>query len=351
MLSSKLFPTITFSVFLFTSAIDCYGAEPLKLSLGGKMEQYFFIINPEKLPDENINSSGSLSDVEIYFSGKSILDNGLQISARIELRAENQNNGEADEQYLDLISALGHIRIGQSEGFNHSLSYETPYITYEDDEIIGFVVPRRTSIVVKDILTFERFTGDAFQLGYETPKVFGFTLATNYFPKPQNNNEGFIDNKNGDKNAWEISANWESWISGNKYGLVAGYFKSHSGTESNDGEQAINISGQAELGNLTIGGSYISSKPSNNLNSSAYGLSSNYRIDRWGIGTSYIFAKKRNNNTLLVNDKLYQSKLEFSYVLLKGVKLGLASFLSLQKISDDQKFKDYGIISAISLRF
>ncbi|MGY8962072.1 MAG: porin, partial [Rhodospirillales bacterium] len=217
-------------------------AEQIKLSLGGKMEQYFFFADVDQLPGESLNSSGALSDVEVYFSGKTVLDNGVEISAKIEMRAENKNSGEVDEQYLDVKTAFGRLNIGEKEGFNQNFSYETPYVAYEDDEIIGRIVPQRTMIGVKEIMTFERFTGDAFQIGYESPTIRGLTVGANYFPTTTQGEDGYFDKSTRDNNAWEVSAAWEGRIKAGKLGLVGGYFDSQSRTLGNDGETAWNVS-------------------------------------------------------------------------------------------------------------
>ena len=38
-------------------------------------------------------------------------------------------------------------------------TYEAPFVAYEDDEIVGRVVPRRIAVNAKEAVTFERFTG------------------------------------------------------------------------------------------------------------------------------------------------------------------------------------------------
>lgn len=345
------------SIFIFFVGLSIIfahkaeAAEQIRLSLGGKMEQYFFLMDSDELPGESLNASGALSDVEVYFSGKTVLDNGVEISARIELRAENKINGEADEEYLDIKTAFGRLRVGESEGFNHNFSYETPYVAYEDDEIVGRVVPQRTVMGVKEILTFERFTGDAFQIGYESPTIGGFTVGANYFPTTSQGEDGFIDKNSIDHNAWEVSGAWEGRIRGGKIGLVGGYFDSQSRASGNDGETAWNVSAQAELGGFTVGGSFIRSTPDDNLNSSTLGLATTYEIGPWGIGASYLRVRADATTNAIVKDKIDQGKLEASYILVRGVKLGMTGFWVGQEPAGGPEFDDMGLISSAILRF
>lgn len=326
-------------------------AEQIKLSIGGKMEQYFFLMDAEELPGESLNSSGALSDVEVYFSGKTVLDNGIEISAKIEMEAENKNSGEVDEQYIDVKTAFGRLRVGETEGFNHNFSYETPYVAYEDDEIVGRVVPRRTSISVKEIMTFERFTGDAFQIGYESPTIAGFTVGANYFPTTTQGEDGFFDKSTIDNNAWEVSGAWEGRVRGGKLGLVGGYFDSQSRAGGNDGETAWNVSAQAEIGGFTVGGSFIRSTPDDDLNSSTLGIATTYEIGPWGIGASYFRVRAEATPNALIKDKIDQGKLEASYVLVRGVKLGMTGFIVGQEPAGGPEFNDMGLISSAILRF
>lgn len=348
----RLIPVcLLFIGLAITFAHKADAAEQIKLSLGGKMEQYFFFMDADELPGESLNSSGALSDVEVYFSGKTVLDNGVEISAKIELNAENKNSGEADEQYLDIKTAFGRLRVGETEGFNHNFSYETPHVSYEDDEIIGRVVPQRTAIGVKEIMTFERFTGDAFQIGYESPTIGGFTVGANYFPTTTRSEDRFFDKSTKDNNAWEISGAWEGRIKGGKLGLVGGYFDSQSRTGGDDGETAWNVSAQAELGGFTVGGSFIRSTPDDNLNSSTLGLATTYEIGPWGIGASYLRVRAGATANAVVKDKIDQGKLEASYILVRGVKLGMTGFWVGQEPAGGPEFDDMGLISSAILRF
>ena len=336
---------------IIESAAPALAAEQIKLSVGGKMEQYFFIMDADQLPGENLNSTGALSDVEVYFSGKAVLDNGVEISVKMELEAEHKTGRDADEQWLEIKSAFGKLRIGETEGFNHNYTYEGPYVAYEDDEIIGRVVPRRIAIGAKEVLTFERFTGTAFQVGYETPTVAGFTIGANYFPTTTQGEDGFFDKATIDNNAWEVSGAWEGDMGGRTLGIAAGYFNSQSRVAGNDGEQAWNISAEVEAGGFTVGGAYIRSTPEDNLDSTAFSLGATYEIGPLGLGASYFRIRANATPNALVQDRLDQGKIEASYILVRGIKLGVTGFWAGQEPAGGPDFNDIGLISSAILRF
>ena len=335
----------------FTVPFSASAAEQIRLSVGGKMEQYFFIMDADELPGENLNSTGALSDVEVYFSGSTVLDNGVEISARMELEAEHKTGRDADEQFLDIKSAFGKLRVGETEGFNHNFTYEAPYVAYEDDEVVGRAVPRRIAINAKEVLTFERFTGTAFQVGYESPAIAGFTVGVNYFPTTTQGEDGFFDKASIDHNAWEFSAAWEGNMGGSTLGIAGGYFNSQSRVGGTDGEQAWNVSAQVEMGGFTVGGAYIKSTPEDDLDSNAFSLGATYEVGPVGFGASYFRVRADATPNALIKDKLDQVKAEASYVLVRGIKVGLTGFWAGQEPAGGPEFDDIGLISSAVLRF
>lgn len=328
-----------------------FAAEQIKLAVGGKMEQYFFIMDADELPGEDLNPTGALSDVEVYFSGKTVLDNGIEISVRIDLEAERKNSADADEQWMDIKTAFGKLRIGENEGFNHSYTYEAPSVAYEDDEIVGRVVPRRIAVNAKEAVTFERFTGTPFQIGYESPTIAGFTVGANYFPTTTNGQDRFFDKASNQHNAWEVTAAWEGDMGRSTVGVAGGYFNSQSSKGGNDGDQAWNISAQVETGGFTVGGAYLRSTPEDNRDSTAINIGAIYEIGPLGLGASYLRMRADATPNAPIQDKLDQGKLEASYILVRGIKVGLTGFWAGQEPAGGPTFDDIGLISSAILRF
>lgn len=326
-------------------------AEQIRLKLGGKMEQYFFLVDTDELPGENLNRSGALSDVEVYFSGKTVLDNGIEISVRMDLESERIDGRQADEQYLDIKTAFGKVRFGETEGFNHYIIHETPWLAYEDDEIVGRVVPRRTAAVVKEGMTFEQFAGGAFSVGYESPTIAGFSVAANYFPTTNQGQDRFVDQSTIDNNAWEVTGAWEGRVRGGKLGIAGGFFDSQSRTNGNDGERAWNVSAQMEMGGFTVGGTYLRSTPDDDRDATTFGIATNYEIGPWGVGASYFRVRAEATPNAPVSDSVDQGKVEASYILVRGIKLGLTGFWVAQEPAGGPEFDDLGLISSAILRF
>lgn len=356
-MGSSLQVCVTFFVVMLSCvtvppSTTVFAAEQIKLSIGGKMEQFFFVMDTDEVPGETLNTTGALSDVEVYFTGKTILDNGIEITARIELEAERSNAPDADEQWLDIKTAFGKFRFGETEGFNHDLGYHTLFVAYEDDEIVGRVVPNRIALPsVKEVLSFERFTGDAFTIGYESPALAGFTIGANYFPTTARGRDRFFDKSETDHNAWEVTGVWEGRISGTTLGLTAGYFSSQSRAGGNDGEDAWTVGGQMERGTVTVASTYMRSTPDNGLNSTAFNLSGTFEAGPLGTSASYLRVRAAATPNAAQSDTLNQGKLEASYILVRGVKLGLTGFWVEQRPAGSMALDSFGLISSANLRF
>src|ERR1700744_1399355 len=113
-------------VLLGTSAVlaaglgasPAFAADGIQLHLGG-----FFRTAVEGNWDNNgKNDLGNNryndrvdSDGEIYFTGKTTLDNGLTVGARVELEAEQQA-AQIDAAYIYFQGGFGEVRVGSQNG-------------------------------------------------------------------------------------------------------------------------------------------------------------------------------------------------------------------------------------------
>ena len=91
-------------------------AEPIKLSVGGFMNQWFGIVDIDDEHLNTYNNFGIMGDTEVHFKGATTLDNGLKVAVTIELEAERINNAagrNADQQFATLSGGWGQVRIGE----------------------------------------------------------------------------------------------------------------------------------------------------------------------------------------------------------------------------------------------
>ncbi|MBF0355417.1 MAG: porin [Alphaproteobacteria bacterium] len=101
---------------MFGSAAQA--AEPIKLSVGGFMNQWFAIADVEDKtnPATQYNNLSIVSDTEVHFKGSTVLDNGLKVAVVIELEAERTSGAtarNADQQYAEISGGWGAVSIGE----------------------------------------------------------------------------------------------------------------------------------------------------------------------------------------------------------------------------------------------
>ncbi|MBF0268070.1 MAG: porin [Alphaproteobacteria bacterium] len=96
-------------------------AEPIKLSVGGFMNQFMAIgdVDSYTYATGRVREYGNVSlvsDTEVHFKGATTLDNGLKVAVVIELEAERTASAtgrNSDQQFVTLSGGWGQVRVGE----------------------------------------------------------------------------------------------------------------------------------------------------------------------------------------------------------------------------------------------
>src|SRR5688572_18825543 len=101
-------------------ATPALAADGIKLGVGGFFRTAYmatFDDDSEGEPGNERNTDGVFSDAEIHFTGSTVLDNGLEVGARVEL--EGEDNGAAadqiDEAWIYFSGGFGELRMGSDD--------------------------------------------------------------------------------------------------------------------------------------------------------------------------------------------------------------------------------------------
>ncbi|MCF8480640.1 MAG: porin [Rhodospirillum sp.] len=153
----------------------------LELSIGGKMEQYFGGVGTFKDGGRE-DGFGINTDTELYFTGKTTLDNGITVKAVIQLEAQTSNTTNADEQYVELSGSFGKIQAGQKEDAATQVAVVAPTVgaVGVNDTYVWLGAPNNGSFLGGDTT----WGSDDASVAYFTPSFFGFTGAVSYTPTP-----------------------------------------------------------------------------------------------------------------------------------------------------------------------
>ncbi|MEZ5830789.1 MAG: porin [Dongiaceae bacterium] len=167
-------------------------ADGVKLGIGGFFRSAYMATfdddNEGELGNER-NTDGFFSDAEVHFSGSTVLDNGLEVGARVELEGENSSD-QIDEAWVYFSGGFGEVRIGSQDdalvgscilppGGTNNFSAFSPNQWGANNDVFAANFPALTSNAACVGVTDKE---DAQKLVYITPNFGGFQLALSYTP-------------------------------------------------------------------------------------------------------------------------------------------------------------------------
>ena len=177
-------------------AAPAFAADGIKLSVGGFFrEAYMVVIDDDGEFDfgKDRAADGFFNDAEIHFTGSTVLDNGLEVGARVELEGETDNDGEGggdqiDEAWVWFAGGFGEVRIGSDDdalanacivppGGTGNFSAFSPNQWGANSGGAFFFGGSSNSIC-----TGVDAAGDAQKIIYITPNFSGFQLTVSYTP-------------------------------------------------------------------------------------------------------------------------------------------------------------------------
>ncbi len=333
-------------------ASSAHAADAITLALGGRIKQFFFVASQSQAAAEDLNSTGMFNDTRLSAEGRTILDNGITVRAFVRLKAVARETSNLDEAYVDVISGIGRLRLGEKAGVNATtIGDPVPqaFLTV-DEEIIGDAMLPRTGITLRHAFTFERFTGNALGVSYQTPDVFGLRLGVAYHPTPT----AAIGTVNGGispHDALDVTAAYDGDFSGGTYRLAAGYFRLSSRTGGHDGAEAWNVSLGATYGGFELAGAYLSSQPASSLDEEAWTIGALYGVGPISVSADYRSARRRPLPLALVKDHIDRATLQTAYKLGPGISVGLAGFYADQKDAAGLAWDGGGVLGGIKIDF
>jgi predicted porin len=229
-------------------------SEPIKLSVGGYMEQWAGVA------DEDNNASGGRknafqSDTEVHFKGSTTLDNGIEIGAVIELEAETSSD-QVDEQYLYINGGFGRFEMGKNDSAADAMGITAPAVGpvgVNDGDMDQW-----TSAYLIDTV---RSSGDQNRATYYTPVMGGFRAGVSFADDSGRN--GSFDKE----------------VSGGEVGGL------HSDTTgSGDNIVSAGLEFNHDFGGVSLG---LSAVGENQGEGNWYGFGSNVGFGNFTVGSSW----------------------------------------------------------------
>ena len=200
------FPTLAQTATTTKTTTETFDL-PIELQVGGYMTWYGTYSNQRRsttAPTEigEYSNFDLMGDAEIYFSGKTTLENGVTIGAMVQLEAGTDSSASdqtIDETYMTIDSKIGRVIVGNVKNVSNQMSVTAPTVStlgvQETDfrrvivAPIDFSYNKATYAVLDDIST---------KLSYITPTFADLTLGVSLMPgnktKGKDSDNLLIDN-------------------------------------------------------------------------------------------------------------------------------------------------------------
>jgi hypothetical protein len=323
-------------------ANPAFAADGIKLGLGGFFRTAIdFNFDNHQSGDlgNNKYNDGVFSDGEIYFVGKTTLDNGLTVGARVELEAE-ESTDQIDAAYIYFQGGFGETRIGSLKGALAQLCI-TPvggtanFGAFSQDQTINNAFSGKSAGVCNAVDGWVSGQKDKSQkIVYITPNFGGFQLGLSWSPNGARENTGVTgfhsgmpDVTNGEqRNVVDAYATFKrdfggwgvQWGGGGSWGLTLGGTPSATQSKGENYQTALNLN----FGNLSVGGAfeYYNNGFGKDRDFWVAGAGAAYKFDAFTVGLQYSHSQGEIS-ALNIDRRINTMALTGNYAMGPGISL------------------------------
>jgi predicted porin len=309
------------------SPTAAFAADGIKLGLGGFFKEAYMVTFDDdgegELGNER-NTDGFFNDAEIYFMGSTVLDNGLEVGARIELEGENDND-QIDEAWVYFSGGFGEVRLGSDDdalagacllppGGTGNFSAFSPNQWGANN--VGILGDNVVALSSNTACTGVDDSSDAQKIIYISPNFSGFQLTMSYTPNGGDQNHtddagphiGMPFNEDAESRH-NVSLYATYGFEGDGWGLDAGLGGSWEGHveqqpgADRDAQQFYQAALNLTFGNFAVGGvfeyfhnlvdqgSFINDDgdliSDHDVDAWVAGIGASYTVDAWTVGAQY----------------------------------------------------------------
>jgi outer membrane protein OmpU len=289
-------------------ASPAFAADGIKLGVGGFFKTAYMVNfddDSEGEPGNETNTDGVFSDAEIFFTGSTVLDNGLEVGARVELEGEDDAGDQIDEAWIWFSGGFGEVRIGSDDEALANACIVPPGGTGN----FSAFSPNQwgaNTLTSNSVCTGVDERGDAQKLIYISPSFAGFQFTGSYTPNGGDERHGDgvgthvgMPGNTDEESRHNVSAYLSYSYEGDGWGLTAGggaSFEGHveeSAGASDRKEQDFYQAGlNLTFGNFSVGGvfEYFNDGIAfQSLESDGGGAGVDGNADQWvaGVGIAY----------------------------------------------------------------
>ncbi len=319
-------------VAVSVAAIPANAAEKIKLGLGGYFNAYIATATQSDgagEPGANKADFGIGREGEIYFTGSTVLDNGLKASVVVQLEAETSAD-QIDESYIVFSGSFGHLHIGSDDDVPEKFAIGAPGV------VSGFGVNDPTMMPLSggdnsaDVnVTEVSISGDQDKLIYFTPRINGFVFGVSYAPNAQEEKTTALPANNTAGTQSQVVAaaiNYEGEFGDVSFAATGAYAKSSLEVASatvTDDQRIWGLGASVGYSGFTVAGAYRKNNQgmTGNNDRTDWNLGVAYEQDAWGVSLGYGRTDVEQGSAS-GEDTLDVYEVGVNYVLGPGVQVG-----------------------------
>ena len=294
---------------MIASVPSADAASKMKLGVGGYMEQWIGFTSGDDGVGQDYSGINIVSDPEIFFKGKTKLDNGLEVGVNVQLEG-TQNGDQIDEQYMFVNGGFGQIIIGDENSAQYKMHYapsdfgigmnsgdntvwNKPVQDAEGDSIsMGshYRSPFGATAVEPDAVN------DSAKISYFTPRVSGFQLGLSYAPDAAQDGNALPNRDAVNSDYIMVGANFKQKMGGMSVGISGGYGTVTDAAEGGTEPEATNFGIKLGMGGISAGVSYANFSDSGNNDQEGINAGVAYSSGPMGVSLAYYHGEKDGNN-------------------------------------------------------
>jgi outer membrane protein OmpU len=293
-------------------ASPAFAADGIKLGVGGFFKTAYMVNFDDDSEGERgneRNTDGVFSDAEIHFTGSTILDNGLEVGARVELEGEDDTSPDGDGDQIDeawiyFSGGFGELRMGSDDDALANACIVPPGGTGNFSAFSPNQWGANTN-TSNSVCSGVDDRGDAQKFVYISPSFAGFQFTGSYTPNGGDERHGDgvgahlgMPVNSDDESRHNVSAYLSYSYEGDGWGLTAGAGASFEGhVEQAPGpdrdEQDFYQAGlNLTFGNFSVGGVFeyyndLLDQGANNIDVWVAGAGIAYTMDAFTVGAQY----------------------------------------------------------------
>ena len=335
------------TALIAASAIGAAAASPasaenekISLRLGGYMEQWMGYSSQDDVVGTDTSGPGQASDTEIFFLGKTTLDNGISFGVNVQLEG-NTGGDQIDESYLTIGGDFGLVYIGDENSAQYKMQYSAPDVgigANSGDQTVwtSFAGVGGTAGTFRgpfgSTYVEAARANDVFRVSYFSPRFSGFQFGASYAPADQQDTSGPIDRDTELHDGISLGANFVESFNGVDFAVAAGYGRWDNPVGSDP--EVYNLGLSIGFSGFTVGGSYANQTDDTTVgDAEGWDIGVTYATGPWGVGVIYYHGERDGVAALTAEHDTIMGSV--AYTLGPGIKvIGTLGYTSIDDESD-----------------